>query len=207
MVGNGKTPWRIKGKWLEYCNCNPGCTCNFSGYPTSDDGSCKTFVGVPVDEGHCGDVDLAGVKFAAIVDWPGPIHEGNGKAVLVVDPAASEEQVNALAQICTGQLGGMPWEIFGKTYQAVGIVRAPIEWQIDGRRTWMRIEGVGEAEGDTLKNPVTGADNVVEIVLPEGFIWTRGECGQGSFEAEAEGIHLKYDDTNWIYAGVDWSNQ
>ena len=43
-------------------------------------------VGVKIDQGTCGDVDLANVKCAAIIDWPKAIHEGNGKAVFVVDP-------------------------------------------------------------------------------------------------------------------------
>lgn len=202
-----KTPWHIKGYWLEFCNCNPGCTCNFGGFPTSPDGSCKAFCGIPITEGRCGDVDLSGVKAAAVIDWPGPIHEGGGKAVLVVDPATTDEQTNALAQICTGQLGGMPWEIFGATYEAVGIVKAPIGFKIDGRRSSMRIEGVGEAIGDTLKNPVTGDDNMVSIVLDHGFIWKKGECGQGSFKAAAEGVSLEFDDTNWIFGEVDWTNQ
>jgi hypothetical protein len=58
-----------------------------------------------------------------------------------------------------------------------------------------------------LKNPVTGEEHGVAIVLDEGFIWKRGDCGQGSFEVEAEGIHLSFQDTNWILYDFDWTNQ
>jgi hypothetical protein len=47
--------------------------------------------------------------------WPHAIHEGHGKAVFIVDPATTDKQVEALAQIFTGQLGGLPWELLGPT--------------------------------------------------------------------------------------------
>lgn len=201
------TEWRLKGKGYEFCNCQPGCTCNFSGFPTSPDGSCKAAVGTHIIEGHCGDVDLSGIKAVAIIDWPKAIHDGNGKAVFVVPPAVSEEQLGYLAQIFTGQLGGMPWVILGPTFEVAGVVRAEVNIEDDGMTSGMSIPGVGEAKGKALKNPVTGEDHLAAIVLDTGFIWKRGDCGQGSFDVEAEGIHLKFDDTNWILYDFDWTNR
>jgi hypothetical protein len=201
------TAWRLKGTGYEFCNCQPGCTCNFNGFPTSPDGSCKAAVLNRITEGHCGDVDLAGIDALAIIDWPKAIHDGNGKVVFVVPPAVGDEQLNALAQIYTGQLGGMPWEILGTTYEVVGVVRADIDVDDDGINSGFRVPGVGQAKGTTLKNPVTGEDHLVAIVLDTGFIWKHGDCGQGSFEVEAEGIHLAFDDSNWILYEFDWSNQ
>jgi hypothetical protein len=200
------TAWRLKGTGYEFCNCQPGCTCNFSGYPTSSDGSCKAAVANRITEGHCGDVDLSGVTALMIVDWPKAIHDGNGKAVFVVPPEVSDSQLDALAQIYTGQLGGMPWEILGTTYEVVGVVRADVDLDDNGINSGFRVPGVGEAKGTTLKNPVTGEDHHAAIVLETGFIWKRGDCGQGSFDVEAEGIHLSFKDSNWIYYDFDWTN-
>jgi hypothetical protein len=200
------TAWRLKGTGYEFCNCQPGCTCNFSGFPTSPDGSCKAAVGTRIDEGSCGDVDLSGLTVMAIIDWPKAIHDGDGRAVFVVPPEVSEEQLGCLAQIFTGQLGGMPWEILGSTFEVAGVVRAAVEIEGEGLDTTMRAEGVGEATGTTLKNPVTGEVHGVSIVLDEGFIWKKGQCGQGSFDIEAEGIHLSFQDSNWILYDFDWSN-
>lgn len=201
------TAWRLKGKGYEFCNCQPGCTCNFSGFPTSPDGSCKAAVGTHITEGQCGDVDLGDIKAVAIFDWPKAIHDGGGKAVFVVPPAVSEEQLGCLAQIFTGQLGGMPWAILGTTFEVVGVVRAEVEIDDDGINSGIRIPGVGEAKGTTLKNPVTGEDHLAAIVLDTGFIWSRGDCGQGTFDVEAEGIHLSFENSNWIYYDFDWTNQ
>jgi hypothetical protein len=201
------TAWRLKGKGYEFCNCQPGCTCNFSGFPTSPDGSCKAAVATHILEGHCGDLELNDIKAVAILDWPRAIHDGDGRAVFVVPPAVSDEQLGCLAQIFTGQLGGLPWSILGTTFEVTGVVRAEVDIDEAGMHSGFTIPGVGQARGTTLKNPVTGDDHLVTIDLDQGFIWKRGDCGQGSFEVEAEGIHLKFDDSNWIFYEFDWTNQ
>jgi hypothetical protein len=201
------TAWRMTGKGFEFCNCQPGCTCNFSGFPTSPDGSCKAAVANHIHEGHCGDVDLSGIKALSILDWPKAIHDGGGKAIFVVPPEVSDEQIECLSQIYTGQLGGMPWEILGTTFEVAGLVRAEVEIEENGMHSSIRVPGVGEAQGTTLKNPVTGEDHLVAIDLDQGFIWKRGECGQGTFEVDAEGVHMAFQDSNWILYDFDWTNQ
>lgn len=200
------TSWRLKGTGFEFCNCQPGCTCNFSGFPTSPDGSCKAAVGNRITEGRCGDVDLSGIDAVAIIDWPGAIHDGNGKAVFVVPPKVSDEQLGAMAQIFQGDLGGMPWAILGPTFEVVGVVREEVEINDDGMESSIRIPGVGEAKGTSLRNPVTGEPHGASIVLDQGFIWKEGACGQGSFQVAAEGIDLDFSDSNWIRYEFDWSN-
>ena len=85
-----------------------------------------------IEKGSCGKVNLFGMKCAAILDWPRAIHQGNGKCVFVVEPTAKDKQIEALGQIFTGKLGGMPWELLGPTFEAAGLVK----WKIS-------IEGKG----------------------------------------------------------------
>jgi len=101
-----QTPYRVKGVFLETCNCNSGCNCNFGGFP--DHGSCEALIGIRIDEGKIGDVDLSGMKVVLAVKWPKAIHEGDGAAAIYIDDSASEEQVGGIATILTGQAGGMP---------------------------------------------------------------------------------------------------
>lgn len=202
-----RTEWRLKGKGYEFCNCQPGCTCNFSGFPTSPDGSCKAAVANRISEGYCGDIDLSGIDAVAIIDWPGAIHDGGGKAIFVVPPEVSDEQLGAMAQIFTGALGGMPWEILGTTFEVAGVVRAPVDITDDGINSGFSVPGVGEAKGTSLRNPVTDEPHGVSIVLDSGFIWKKGDCGQGSFSVQAEGVELSFEDSNWIYYEFDWTNR
>ena len=198
------TVWRLRGRGYEFCNCDFGCGCNFGGFPNSKDGSCRALVGLDIAEGTCGDVNLSAVKCAAIVEWPKAIHEGNGKCVFVVDPSTTDEQIEALAQILTGKLGGLPWELLGPSFD--GLEKATITIEGQGRKSVFRAEGIAEGRGDTFKNPVTGDEHLANVELPDGFIWTRGECGQGSFTAKAGGLSLAFEKTNWILYDFDWSN-
>ncbi|PYM65706.1 MAG: hypothetical protein DME11_09355 [Candidatus Rokuibacteriota bacterium] len=138
--------------------------------------------------------------------WPKAIHQGDGKAAFIVDPPTTDKQVEALSQIFTGQLGGLPWELLGPTFKVVGLVKAKITIEGSGRKSTFRIEGVGEGRGEALKNPVTGEDHIVNVDLPTGFIWKKGEAGQGSFRAAAAGLSVEFNKTNWIYYRYDWSN-
>jgi hypothetical protein len=151
-------------------------------------------------------VDLSGVKAIAIMDWPKAIHDGGGKAVFVVEPETTEEQIGCLAQIYTGQLGGNPWAILGTTYEVAGLVKARITVQGSGLALTLNAEGVGKGVGDTFKNPVTGEPHAVQITMADGFIWQTGDCGVGSFSAKAEGLSLDFKDSNWIRYDFDWAD-
>lgn len=198
------TRWHMTGHGYEFCDCDFGR--NFTGFPNSMDGSCRALVGFTVTRGHCGDVDLSAVKGAGIFVWPKAIHEGGGRAVFIVDPATTDQQADALARIFSGQLGGLPWELLGPTFKVTALEKAQISIKGEGRKSTFTTEGVGEGRGDTLKNLVTGEDTIVNVDLPHGFIWKKGEAGRGSFRASAAGISLAFDDTNWIYYDYVWSN-
>ena len=200
------THWALKGRGYEFCNCDFGCGCNFGGFPNSKDGSCRAFVGMAITSGSCGGLDLAGVKCAAILDWPKAIHQGNGQCVFIVEPTASDKVIEALGQIFTGKLGGMPWEILGTTFAIKGLVKAKISIDGSGPNSTFKAEGIGEGHGSTFKNPVTGEPHLANIDLPDGFIWKKGQCGQGTFKASAAGISIGAEKSNWILYDFAWSN-
>ena len=162
--------------------------------------------GFKVASGSCGDVDLSGVTCASIIAWPRAIHQGGGKSVFLVDTSTTDEQIGALGQIFSGRLGGMPWELLGPTFEAVGLEKAAITIEGSGPKSTLRVEGFAEGRGDTFKNPVTGEEHLAEVHLPAGFIWTRGECGVGSFNASAAGVSVAAENSNWILYGFDWFN-
>ena len=207
MAAKAKTArWTLKGRGFEFCNCDFGCGCNFGGFPNSSDGSCRALVGLEIKSGSCSKINLSGLKCAAILDWPKAIHEGHGRCVFVVEPTATEKQIEALGQIFTGKLGGMPWELLGPTYEVAGLVKTKITIEGKGTKSVFKAEGIGEGRGDTLKNPVTGEDHVVNVDLPDGFIWKKGQCGQGTFSAKAAGVSVGAEKSNWILYNFNWTN-
>ena len=53
--------WSIECDYMESCNCDFGCACNFSGFPNN--GRCEALVGYHIRKGNYGAVDLSGLDF------------------------------------------------------------------------------------------------------------------------------------------------
>ena len=108
-----------------------------------------------------------------------------------------------------GQAGGMPWEILASTISsAVGPVVTPIQMTMNGRNSHFSIEGILEAQMVPLKNPVTGQENEVHIVFPNGgMFWNYGEIATTSvMHIEHEEITFDHRGQSGTFASVDWSN-
>ena len=93
--------WHFLADYIETCNCDFGCPCNFSGFPTG--GRCETLVGFSTRTGRYGNLPLDGVKFILAASWPRAIHEGDGTVCVYVDQQASAEQRGAVTEIAYGR--------------------------------------------------------------------------------------------------------
>ena len=137
--------WRMAGTYLEACNCEPGCGCNFVGSPNSPEGNCEALLGHVIDKGSANGVDLGGAKVLWALWWPGAIHEGKGHGHVFVD-CGSEEQFEALSRIWRGEKGYSLFEIFNSTFEEPSLVeRRTIDMTLDGRRSRYSVDGVAEA--------------------------------------------------------------
>lgn len=200
-----RVPWRITGSYIEACNCDFGCPCNYSGFPTK--GYCEANVAFKVAEGKHGNVSLDGLAVVSVAKWPGAIHEGNGTIAVFIDERATEDQRAALIRILTAQDGGMPWEILAGTLTDIkGPFFAPISFNDDGPSTTVQAPGIDVAL-EPFTNPVTGELNEVHTVLPEGFVWKDGwVCKSSRNVAKVDGVELDWAGQNAYYAKIDWSN-
>jgi hypothetical protein len=164
--------WRLQGEWVKNCNCAFGCPCDFNARPTH--GYCKGLVGMHVERGHFGDVRLDGLSFVVLVDFPGPLHEGNGTAQAIIDERATPQQREALFGILSGQNAaeGTLFHIFSLIVaKMLDPIFAPIAFEFDmpGRRAKVSIPGVLETENQPIRNPVTGQPHRIQVMMPEGF--------------------------------------
>ncbi|MBI2505373.1 MAG: DUF1326 domain-containing protein [Candidatus Latescibacteria bacterium] len=201
-----KIPWHINGTWIEACNCDFGCPCNFDGFPTR--GNCEGTVAFNVDSGRHGDTALDGLTAVVAVRWPKAIHDGNGKAAVFIDQRATDAQRQALVRILTAQDGGMPWEILATTLsEIVGPHFVPISLDVQGTRSRFAVDGV-EVQLEPFKNPVTGDEADVHTVLPKGFIFRDGHvCKSAKNVASTGGLNFDWTGKNAYYAKIEWSNQ
>src|ERR1700730_14414454 len=110
--------WHLKGRNFSHCNCTYGCPCQFNALPTH--GNCKAVVGIMVDVGHHGNTKLDGLNFAGVFAWPGPIHEGRGEAVPIIDERASPAQREAILRIMSGQEPGATFfQVYGSVLEMI----------------------------------------------------------------------------------------
>ena len=200
--------WTIHGKEFANCNCSYGCPCQFNAAPTH--GNCWAVVGIQIEKGHHGDVNLDGLKIAGIFKYPGAIHEGKGEVVLFLDRALEPEQVAAVASILSGQMGGMPWEALAGTVASfTGPVLESIEMTVSGTHSSYRIPGVLEVQQEPIRDAVSGQEKDVHIVYPKGgFMWNDGSvCTTSTMQLRHGDIAFAHPGRYACYARTTWTNQ
>jgi hypothetical protein len=171
-----KAKWFFDADFLQACNCDFGCPCEFSARPTQ--GYCEGMVGYRINHGRYKDVPLDGLGIALAVHWPKAIHEGNGIAVPFIDVNANAPQRDAIMQIISGQAGGMPFEIIVQTFSKILEPQfVPIHFQINGRSSSLIVgDGAMNIVLEPIKNPVTGEPEDVRIQHSTGFIFKEADC-------------------------------
>jgi hypothetical protein len=206
------THWTIKGKEFVHCNCSYGCPCQFNALPTH--GHCQAVAAIDIEQGHHDETDLSGLRIGLIVAWPGPIHEGNGQAVPIVDERADPRQREALLRIMSG-LDTVPgatfFQVFSTTFTKVHEpVFAPIDLRVDIDRRSARLDIPGwiDARGEPIVNPVTGEEHRARINLPQGFEYDVCEVGrgwartQGPIDVQLSDSHAQFAQLHLTESGV-----
>jgi hypothetical protein len=209
MPSNGQTSWQIVGEEVGSCNCNWACPCQFNSNPT--EGHCQALLAYEVREGSFGETDLAGVRWATVVSWPGAIHEGDGTTQLIIDESASDEQRAAVEQIVSGENGGAYFQIFASVLPHVrDPISAPVDIETDReqRGASNKVGDVAESAIQPIVNPEIpdSGEHRVRIDLPDGFEYKQAEIGNTvnarvSFEAPLdftlEGTYAQLNPFEW----------
>lgn len=178
-----ETKWTLHGREFANCNCSYGCPCQFNALPTY--GDCSAVVGIQIDRGRHGDVDLSGLRIAGIFRYPGAIHMGNGEAQPIVDRRANAMQRDALLRIMSGQDTKPGATMFQVFFSMLSKVHEPVfadidfEVDIDKRRARLRVDGYIDQRGEPIVNPVTGAEHRIRIEPVGGFEFKKAEIGRG----------------------------
>jgi len=199
-------PWLFTADLVEACNCDFGCPCNFSGFPTY--GSCEALVLNAIRKGHYGDVHLDGVDVVSVLYWPKAIHEGNGTAQLFVDERANPQQREAIFQIFSGKArGNGPFALFASTIKfGLEPQFVKIEKTIDGRRSWFKVPDVLEASLTPHASPVDGKEQDVRIQLPNGFIWKWADaCKTTIMHILTPHLNFNHAGQNAFYSVVEYA--
>jgi hypothetical protein len=119
--------WQLEGQYFENCSCDVPCPCTVSLDLGADRDRCHAFLVFQVESGKIEGVDVSGLTVAAVGDTPKVMSEGNWRLGVLIDDRASDEQVDKLAAVFGGQLGG-PMEALGPLVgEQLGVERVPME--------------------------------------------------------------------------------
>jgi hypothetical protein len=175
--------WEIHGMNFTNCNCSYGCPCQFSALPTH--GHCRAIAFYKLDSGHFGPTVLDGQNMGFVVKWPGAVHEGQGVMQPIIDDRADDAQRDALLAIMTGKetkemaTGFWIYSAMCEKIHDPVFTRMDIELDMKARTATCNALGVATARGEPIRNPVTGAEHRVGIIMPNGFDYTQNELGRG----------------------------
>jgi hypothetical protein len=214
-----KSSWKVHAYFLDACNCDWGCPCQFNAKPTH--GNCDGVAGYHIVTGSYGtNVKLDGLNMALIYSWPGPIHEGHGKASFYIDNRADEKQFEALSNIITGRAGGGPFVVYASTIEELQEPkRASVKFQTKDIRSRVSVFGMREdgkqrkqsknvivdAWLEPIRNPITGKAHRAIIEIPEGFESSRmDQASMKTLVANDGYLSFRYEGTYGSFSENTW---
>src|SRR5690242_7491875 len=154
-AGRGRPmAWDLTGSYVETCSCELMCPCNLSFDHGATYDFCRVTLVFNIQEGDVDGTDIGGTKVALVADTPKVMTEGNWKVGVFVDEQASDEQLEKLVGVFSGQLGGPMAGLAPLIGEMLGVERAPIEVRDDGLNHGVRI-------GDAI-------DFEIEDIVPFG---------------------------------------
>jgi hypothetical protein len=131
--------WSIKGSYVETCSCELMCPCNLSMDHGATYDFCRVTLVFDIREGDVDGTDVGGLKVAAIADTPKVMTEGNWRLGVFVDEQATDDQLEKLVQVFTGQVGGPMAGLGPLVGEMLGVERAAIDVRDDGGRHSVRV--------------------------------------------------------------------
>lgn len=201
-----QTKWSFQADYLQACNCDYGCPCEFSAPPTR--GFCEGTGAWRIINGSFGDVPLDGLMLAFAARWPKAIHEGNGTLALIIDEGATAQQREALLTICSGEAGGLPFEILATTITTVlDPIFARIQFNLNGRDSSVRVGDALMVALEPIKNPVTGETESVRVEHATGFIFKGAEAVSGKeCRVNVPGLTFSWPDKAGFVTQINYGN-
>jgi hypothetical protein len=205
------TEWRLSGDYFENCNCRVVCPCLISpaapltAQPT--EGVCDVALAFHIDRGNYGEVALDGLNLVLVAHTPGPMADGDWTVAVYLDERASDPQAAALGAIFSGAEGG-PMANFAPLIAInLGARKAPIAYQIAGKRRSAEIPGIMHMAVEPLPSLRPDGESWAAVghpVAPDKLALAVGRPGSTFAD---HGMRWDNSGRNGHYAPISWSNR
>lgn len=197
--------WKMQGEYLKNCNCLATCPCDTEGFPKPY-ANCEGMAAMHIIEGNFDGIKLDGLHWAGVVQWPGAMHEGNGRMQPLIDERASPQQREALGEILSGKNGGTFFEILAAVCPTVYPPQfVPFTWEFDqaGRHARMSAGDFLKTTSEPLTVPATGNAQRVIVRLPDGFEYKEMEVARTTVLEVSGEISFSHKNTHSSLAHVE----
>ena|SRR2546426_5965948 len=203
---DAKVKWSLEADYIQACNCDYGCPCEFSAPPTL--GYCQGTGAWRINRGNYGDVKLNGLGLAFAAHWPKAIHEGNGTVCILVDEKANQAQRDALLNITGGKDGGLPFEILVTTFSKILEPRfVPFQFNLKGKNSTVKLGDAVAISLGPILNPVTKEPESVRVDHGTGFIFQHAECVSGEeCRVSVEGLQFSWPKKAGFVTQIKYAN-
>jgi hypothetical protein len=154
----------ISGSYYEACNCDAICPCrrvNGAAGGRSSYGNCDFLLNWNIVTGHFGDTDLGGVPVALAGRYHDDEPGSPWSVHIYIGHAASDEQLDALAQIFQGKAGGN-LGFTSEIANVLGVRRANIAFGHEAGAEYVTVDSVAASHVDTG----IGFDGTVSCGIP-----------------------------------------
>jgi hypothetical protein len=186
--------WQLKGSYVETCSCDLICPCNASFDHGATYDYCRVVLGFAIRDGAIDGTDVSGLNVVAIAETPKVMTDGNWRLGLFVDDRSSDEQMEKLVGVFSGQLGGPMAGLAPLVGEILGVERAPIAMDDDGLRHSVRV-------GDAI-------DFEIQDIVPFGVETGRPIRFEGMFHPAGSSLTIAEATRSQINAfGIEYEGK
>jgi hypothetical protein len=196
--------WNLKGTYFETCSCELMCPCNFSFDHGATYDYCRVTLVFNIASGEIDGEDVGGRKVAVVADTPKVMTDGNWRLGMFIDDDASDEQVEKLAGVFSGQMGGPMAGLAPLVGEVLGVERARFEVTEEGLRHSAKI---GDAVDFEVEDIVPfGIESgqpakLTGVFHPVGSELTAAEAKRSSISA----FGIEYEGKTGLSAPFSWA--
>lgn len=197
--------WKIEGTYFESCNCTFACPCSVTSFASSaTQERCRVILNFHVHKGEIDGVDVSGRSVSAVADAPAKMFDGGWRLGLIIDDKASKEQMDKLAGVFSGAMGGPMAALAPLVGEVLGVQQQPIEFHEKGGHHGVKIgRDISVEVDDYVPEGLTEATKLVGVFHPSNTTLTIARPAEG--HVKAFGMEFETAGKSAFSAPFNWS--
>lgn len=177
--------WKIEGTYFESCNCVFACPCSVTSFATpATQDRCRVILNYHVQRGAIDGVDVSGRSVSVVADAPAKMLDGKWRVGVIIDDKASKEQVDKLAGVFSGAMGGPMAALAPLIGEVLGVEQQSIEYHEKGGHHGVRIgSDIAVEVDDYTPEGMTEPTKLVGVFHPSNTTLTIARPSEGRIKA------------------------